>query len=357
MSRKNGFLPKEKLNEFLERLAAKARLFVPVEDGGAIIFKPYSASEKLRLDVPANTPPKSVIFPQSEVLFSFNQHKDPEDAKKLQIDLDAKTDIGPAVIFGARPCDAKGFVVYDRVYLGEDYPDPYYRERREKTSIVTLACQSPSAGCFCTSVGGSPSDTEGSDVIMTELDNGMYLEAVTDKGDALLADPAAGSGESSQAEAKKRQDAVAAQVGKPLGEKGLPDIAIDIFSKDEFWTEETERCLSCGACTYVCPTCYCFNITDEAVAGKGERIRSWDACMFQHFTLEGSGHTPRPLKYQRYRNRVGHKFFYYPEKYSGSIACCGCGRCIRSCPVSIDISEVVAHISERQEEFQKKQNL
>jgi Fe-S oxidoreductase len=82
------------------------------------------------------------------------------------------------------------------------------------------------------------------------------------------------------------------------------------------------------------------------VANDGERIRSWDACMFFHFTLEASTHNPRPTRFQRFKNRVGHKFVYYPEKYEGVIACCGCGRCIRYCPVSVDISEIVNNLKD-----------
>ena len=103
--------------------------------------------------------------------------------------------------------------------------------------------------------------------------------------------------------------------------------------------------MSCGACTYLCPTCYCFNMTDEQAVNKGERIRSWDSCMFPHFTLETSGHNPRSKKAQRFKQRVGHKFVYYPEKY-GELACSGCGRCIRFCPISMEIGKVVARLAE-----------
>ncbi len=111
-----------------------------------------------------------------------------------------------------------------------------------------------------------------------------------------------------------------------------------------YWQKMAAQCLSCGICTYVCPTCYCFTITDEIENLRGERLRSWDSCMFYHYTLEASGHNPRPSKLNRYRNRVGHKFSYIPEKYDGLIGCCGCGRCIRSCPVSIDIRQVVGSL-------------
>ena len=108
-----------------------------------------------------------------------------------------------------------------------------------------------------------------------------------------------------------------------------------------FWRDQSAKCVSCGACTYLCPTCYCFTITDETTGMSGRRMRSWDACMHFQFTLEASGHNPRPTKAHRLKNRVGHKFSYYPTLHDGLIACCGCGRCVKSCPVSVDIREIV----------------
>jgi sulfhydrogenase subunit beta (sulfur reductase) len=340
--KETGFLPKGKEKEFLGHLAQKARVFAPCEEGGVVLFRPYDPARTLCLTRPANASPKGVIFPQNEVLFGFSYEKDSEDPKKTSIQLDAKMTVPETIIFGGRPCDAKGFTVYDRVYINPDYPDPYYRERREKTSIVTLSCSAPSEGCFCVAVGGGPADTEGSDVLMTEVEQGYFLQALTDKGKVILETPLVEDGAKHRDAAGKKQEAVKKAVKNPFGEDGSAKVLPEVFEKDEFWQETTERCISCGACTFLCPTCYCFNITDEQVTNRGERIRSWDACMFQHFTLEGSGHNPRPLRQQRFRNRVGHKFVYYPEKYNGVIACCGCGRCIRYCPVSIDISEVVS---------------
>ena len=210
-----------------------------------------------------------------------------------------------------------------------------------------MSCQSTYAGCFCTAVGGGPADKEGSDVLITELDNGYFIEAITDKGKEILQQAAAESGAGHEAEALKKQEAVRARVKDPFCANGKPEISKDLFESDEFWEEELSKCVSCGACTYLCPTCYCFNITDETTFEKGERIRSWDGCMYNHFTLEASGHNPRPTKFQRFKNRVGHKFLFYPEKYNGVIACCGCGRCIRFCPMSVDISEIVSKLQKQ----------
>ena len=109
-----------------------------------------------------------------------------------------------------------------------------------------------------------------------------------------------------------------------------------IFDNVDFWTKMSSACLSCGVCTFVCPTCYCFDICDETTFGQGTRRRLWDACMFTDFTLEASGHNPRPQVYQRLRQKICHKYSYSIRKY-GVISCVGCGRCTRSCPVNIDI--------------------
>jgi Fe-S oxidoreductase len=179
------------------------------------------------------------------------------------------------------------------------------------------------------------------------LESGYFFEPITEKGEEILKENIFEDGSSYQDQAQKAQKAVTDSVKKPFSSTDeLPEKILSLFDNDEFWEQEAAKCLSCGACTYLCPTCYCFNLTDEQVGNSGERIRSWDACMFSHFTLEASGHNPRPMKHQRLKNRVGHKFSYYPKKYDSVIACCGCGRCIRYCPVSVDISEIVAHAQE-----------
>ena len=113
------------------------------------------------------------------------------------------------------------------------------------------------------------------------------------------------------------------------------------FTDNAFWDKETVKCLSCGCCTFICPTCQCFTITDEGSQLDGRRLRSWDSCMTPLFTMETSGHNPRPTKANRMRNRVSHKFSFYPERYDGYFSCVGCGRCVVSCPVSLDIRHMV----------------
>jgi ferredoxin len=339
-----GYLPKRKEKDFFETLSKNRLVYVPCLEGDTVIFRPLSPERTLCLERPANIPPKTIIFPQSETLFSFNYKKDADNPQKMSTELETNQEYPDVIIFGARPCDAKGFRIFDRVFMDIDTPDTYYKGRREKTVIVTISCESPSAGCFCTAVGGGPADKEGSDAIITELEKGYFIEPVTEKGKAILKEPFIEDGSPYQKEAVERQETAYNMLKNPFSNDGSLKISPSIFNSDEFWEQVVSKCISCGACTYLCPTCYCFNITDEQAVNKGERIRSWDACMFFHYTLEASGHNPRPTKFQRFKNRVGHKFVYYPEKYNGVIACCGCGRCIRYCPVSVDISEIVNYL-------------
>jgi len=343
---KTGFLPKEKITTFLDALSKDAVVHVPIAEGEIVSFKPYTADAEICLTRPANTSPKSVIYPQCDTLLSFEYVKDPEDPKKVNVTVSDKRDYPKAVIFGCRPCDAKGFTVFDRVFIETDTVDPYFQEHRERTTIVSLTCETPFAGCFCTAVNGGPADKTGSDVLMTDVGKGYYLESLSDKGDALLGAAGIENGASYEGEAHKIQKEAATKVKDPFGANAANKVNMKLFDTDEFWQQVAAKCISCGACTYLCPTCYCFNITDEQAREKGERIRTWDACMFQHFTLEASGHNPRPMKTRRLRQRVGHKFAYYPEKYDGVIACCGCGRCIRHCPVSVDISEIAGYLKD-----------
>ncbi|MCX8021635.1 MAG: 4Fe-4S dicluster domain-containing protein [Syntrophorhabdaceae bacterium] len=343
-----GFLSKKRMEDFLKEIGKDALVHVPVLEGNVVVFRPYGQNQTINLERPANAPPKAVIFPQSDTFFTFRFIKDPQDPKKVSVEINPPSDFPEAIIFGCRPCDAKGFKIYDKVYIEANGPDPYYMGRREKTTIITLACPAPSAGCFCTALGGGPAEKDGSDILMTDVGEGFYLEPVTEKGDKLLKAQGVAQliedGAKYGQEATKRQKDTHDSVKKPFESINYRDLSRDLFDDDRFWEEMVSKCISCGACTYLCPTCYCFNITDEKTLEQGERLRSWDSCMFKHFTLEASGHNPRPTKFKRYKNRIGHKFLWYPEKYEEIIACCGCGRCIRYCPVSVDISEIVSNL-------------
>lgn len=337
------FLPIRNLQEWLEALSRERRVLVPVEEGGSVVFRPFEAGARPVLSVDATASLKSALFPPSHELFRFEQTKDPEDPERSSLTLTPDIPQVPTVVFGGRPCGARGALIFDRVYLGERFPDPYYRTSRENTLFVTLACENPGNTCFCHWVGGGPDDPTGSDVLMTAVEGGYVLQSVSERGAALLdgGGPLLSSDESKSQEAAAARAKARASLGPATDLGPAQESLLALFDDRGFWEDASAKCINCGACTYLCPTCYCFTITDEASGLSGRRVRSWDTCMSFQFTLEASGHNPRPGKANRLKNRVGHKFSYYPARYGGLPACCGCGRCIRKCPASVDIREIV----------------
>ncbi|RLB07278.1 MAG: hydrogenase [Deltaproteobacteria bacterium] len=334
------FLAAEKIPTLLKRLGERYRVFAPVKvSETTVLFQEYREGVQIVLDRQTTAPAKEIIFPQTERLLSYTYRKDPEDPQKIELQVEEAPQSAPrTIIFGARPCDARGFRVFDSVFTAGPYEDPYYSSRRQQTTIVTIFCTQPQNTCFCTSVGTGPTDTEGSDLVLTPITEGYLAEAITEKGKELLQDEAFVSAQERVEEAQRAKEGI--KLESELDLEGIPQRLMELFSTD-FWERVSAKCISCGACTYLCPTCYCFNITDEAAGLEGERVRTWDSCMFYQYTLEASGHNPRPTKAERYRNRVGHKFSYHPINYEGMIGCCGCGRCIKSCPVSLDIRQVL----------------
>jgi len=331
-------------------LAARARLLVPVREGASVMFREYAGGELCLAR--ATVSPKAAVLPACETLFTFTKLKESADtdadgkiAGEPGLVLSAVQEAVPAIIFACRPCDARGIAVLDRPYLNGPYRDPYYAARRKALLVVSLTCNAPCATCFCDWVGKGPADSEGSDVLMTRIEDGFVLEAVSPEGEALLCGSGLtdllAEGETHFAAAKAARKAgmdmrpPAPDLSKARGALGKR------FADVGFWQAMTAHCLSCGACTYMCPTCYCFNISDEGEGAEGRRLRSWDSCMSALFTREARGHNPRMAKALRMRNRVLHKFSYYPTVWNGTFSCSGCGRCIVNCPVHLDIRRIV----------------
>lgn len=332
----------EKLGDLVAALLEKGPLYAPVKGEKGADFREIRNPGEVTLDF-YNTAmsPKFLFFPQSEDMIRYKLGKDAAEAEPVKID--AK----PSVILGVRPCDAKSLEIMDRHFLGAGVIDPYWKDKREKTTVIGYAFDPsvpPDPADFYNTLGIGACDTAGSDVLMIRADKQLLLKGITEKGDRLLKDLTvleAGS---------KADEKVFEDLSKKGGEvktrfmeiedKAIAGKLVQVFGNKEFWEKATTACISCGACTFVCPTCYCFDIADETLFREGVRKRFWDACMFTDFTLEASGHNPRPRTFQRYRQKVCHKYSYHVDKY-GCISCVGCGRCTRSCPVNIDIFSVV----------------
>jgi len=322
-------------------------VFGPVKKETIWEYEKIKDPEKLDLNFP-NTAlsPKKIFFPQREVILDFNKNNKGEP--EINESLPEKK---PVVIFGVRSCDAKALTLTDHVFK-EDPDDKYYLRRRNQTTIVGLTCnEPPSKNCFCTSLDGSPHSKEGMDILMTELEDKYYIEAITDKGKELIEkakDVSKNPSEKDKDELKKVHKASEKKIKRQI--KGLSKITDKLKNMfdSSLWDEESMSCLKCGICTYLCPTCHCFDISDEVTSSsplKGQRVRTWDTCQFPYFTMHSSGHNPRPDKASRLRQRILHKFYYFVDNY-GDYQCTGCGRCISKCPVDIDIIEVLEKVKD-----------
>ena len=325
----------------LEELAGSYRLYGPAKEEEFHNFKeldkgvlPDFTCLNTRLS------PKALIYPQSEVMFEYSLDESQEDHHIMK---EIDKDYSPRVVFGIRPCDAKAFILVRKNFDTPEYQDPYWIRAYEATALVGLACESPCNTCFCTTAGCGPYHEEGLDLLLMDADDHFLAKAITPKGEKLLADAGWDTKVNTDEAAKQieaKKQAAEAKITSFVTADKLKDIdTVDLY-KAPFWEEVAFACINCGTCTYVCPTCWCFDIQDENRGKSGMRMRNWDSCMYPLFTLHGSGHNPRDTKIQRVRQRFMHKLKYYVDKYDNGIQCVGCGRCVRLCPVNIDIRRV-----------------
>ncbi len=331
--------------DFLKALLATGRkVWAPKMQNGRLEMAAVADSQEVSLDyINTHDSPKKVFFPQTEKLMAF--HKDQEKPNSMvyqPLGLDKE----PAdILFGLRPCDARALRVCDNVFQNNRFTDPYWKTKYESALKIGLACQKPGPACFCTALGGSPFSEEGLDILAMISDGGFLLKAISDKGTECLKSLSLESSDVStpMTEAKK---ATESQMSAPFDLAKLQNAEIlDIYNQ-EHWADTAARCLNCGTCTFVCPTCHCFDIQDEENEKGGVRVRNWDTCMSWLYTIHGTGHNPRPTKTERMRQRFMHKLKYIPLKQNGACGCVGCGRCLTLCPVNIDIREVAQQMNQ-----------
>jgi ferredoxin len=343
-------LPKDGLRQFIARLLTTYRLIAPREQTGELRFDRMESPKDVILDY-RNTPKpvKGIFFPQTEELIRFERQRD--DFNRVE---EVPLDTTPTILMGVRPCDARSFLLLDEIFMQGPYLDPYYVARRENTLVISLACTQPRRTCFCHAFDSGPYDRQGADVAMRDAGDAYLLEGVSARGAEFLAglDMTPADEEHLQkareieAGARERLHAV-----EPVA--GLEEHLADLFESD-IWGESGEKCLACGTCTYVCPTCHCFNIEDRVLAQGGERLRTWDSCMYSTFTAQASGHNPRPDQGSRWRQRAMHKFEYLPRNV-GRYGCVGCGRCIAACPVHVDIRQILERIRQTLEQERRSE--
>jgi sulfhydrogenase subunit beta (sulfur reductase) len=300
-----------------------------------IEFEEVTTAQQLALDyVQTTRPAKAVLFPRYELMLRFKV-----GGKGVQTE-EIKPEARPTVLFGLHPCDAASFATLKAVFTW-DSGDVYFESKLANTTVIGLSCAKGDEYCFCTSVGGGPGDKRGSDILLTPVDATKFLaEILTEKGRALLA-----LAPELFTEADGQVAAALAEIAPRFALDKLSAKLPALFPKGEIWLEQSLRCVGCGACAFVCPTCSCFDIQDERQRYSGVRLRCWDSCGFGLFTLHASGHNPRPKQSERWRQRVMHKFSYQPERL-GVLGCVGCGRCSRWCPADMNLAQHVQSLAE-----------
>ncbi len=335
MTPENKTIKGNSLEKLFGMLQANGKVIVgPRRKGDAVNFEVVHGFSEMDTDfLQTVKSAKEVVFPRYEKLFGFTAEKSTASIT----DVDPGT-IPDVILWGLRPCDARGMLSLKALFTW-DISDTLFAERMKRTTIIGMSCHAADEYCFCTSVGGGPGNTEGSDILLTQLGTGDYMaELITDKGRAI-ADFAPDLFEPEPAEDKEK---FLADVPVRFSHDQIRAKLTALFDSD-LWEKHARRCVGCGSCAFVCPVCACFDIQDEKHGKKGMRFRCWDSCGYSLFTLHTSGHNPRMNQHQRWRQRVMHKFVYMPERLS-VFGCTGCGRCSRACPEDMNILEQLISI-------------
>lgn len=338
-------IPRENLDKLFALIAGSKTLYIPTDaTTGIAHFKKWEEGMKMSDKLKTSRSAKDFFFPQTEDLVKFKTV-----GKTIDI-IDPREETEDFVIFGVRACDARSFDILDRVFL-VDPVDTYYKNRREHGVVVTLACSRPSESCFCQTFGIDPTNPAG-DVSAWMTDDSVYFAANTEKGEAFVASVKELLSESDDKAVEEQKASTKEILGKlpfaNLDTKAFGGGKTEEFFNSAKWAELSEACLGCGTCTFVCPTCQCYDVRDYDTGHGINRFRCWDSCMYSDFTKMAHGN-PRLSQKERFRQRFMHKLVYYPENNEGIFGCVGCGRCVDKCPISMNIVKVMKTLGKEEE--------
>ena len=326
----------DKLDRMFAAIAENHALYLPVDTKAGAAYQKWDETKKLSDALNTVRSAKDFFFPQTENLMDFKV-----EGKNIEI-VDTRSECEDFVVFGVRACDVKSFEVLDRVFLAEPC-DSYYKNRREHGVIMSLACTKPAETCFCGTFGIDVKEPEG-DVVCWKTDDALYMNAVSEKGKALVESLSSLTEETDGSAVEEQKKQTAERLAKlPLAELSADAFGdgktTEFFNAPE-WSELSESCLGCGTCTFVCPTCQCYDIKDFNTGHGVKRFRCWDSCMYSEFTKMSAGQ-PRLTQLERFRQRFMHKLVYYPTNNDGLFSCVGCGRCVSKCPIQMNIVKVM----------------
>ena len=351
----------EGLSELFELLKQEYTVYGPVIENGFITTGRPESLSQLPSGFISVEEKNSYSISEGEGFFSYPRPAYPYkrlvhppeyrfmEIKKDNGDLDFKYVLPEEkiAIFDIRSCDLRGLAILDDVFINKNsYPDAVYSRLRENLFIVAVTCTSPSPVCFCTSMGIDLKPEDGYDILLTEVDGGFIAEARTQKGTEVLSQI---DGQSVRKEdfkkAETRINKAREKIQRKVNTRKLPE---RLYAKidDPVWEETGKRCLACGSCTQLCPTCFCFDVVEEndPVNGTSCRVRVHDSCFNPSFATVHRFNIRQSIA-SRYRQWLMHKFAYWVDQF-GSFGCVGCGRCITWCPASIDITEEIERITD-----------
>ncbi len=325
-----------KLSDIFAKISETASLYLPVDTEKGAEYQKWESGKECSEALNTLRSPKDFFFPQSENLMAFRTQ-----GKNIEV-IDTRSQQEDFVVFGVRACDVKSFEVLDRVFLTEPY-DSYYANRRAHGTIVSMACNRPAETCFCGTFDIDAANPMG-DISCWKTESEIFFRANTEKGEKLMSAISALTEDADDKTVKEQQAKTAAIVKK----LPLADLSAQAFGAGKTeayfdapqWAELSQACLGCGTCTFVCPTCQCYDIKDYNTGHGVIRFRCWDSCMYSDFTKMAHGNS-RNTQLERFRQRFMHKLVYYPENNEGLYSCVGCGRCLSACPISMNIVKVM----------------
>jgi len=340
-----------RLPDLFERINKTQALYLPVETAiksplgvseppRQVNFEAWHPEAKVNLEaIKTVKSPKEFFLPPCQKLYS---------AKVNQGELSItphKPDNRPFVIFGIRPCDTHALDVLDDTYLSEPI-DKFYEAKRTSATLISLACQKPGITCFCNPFDIDAAHPPG-DISAWIVGAHLFLRANTEKGEVLtaaLGDLLSDFDETDRANLLTEQANIREKINalpySNLPIKNIKPENLMKFFASESWNESYKACIACGTCTFLCPTCHCYDISDVGGGNESESRRTWDSCMYPDFTEMAHGN-PRPTQKERFRQRFMHKLVYHPQTFGGEYGCIGCGRCVNKCPVNLNIVKII----------------
>jgi len=362
------FLPREQLQQLLDALHHNGHKVVgPQLRDDAIIYAPLKTSAELPQGIEDHHAPGSYRLKDNGSAHWFDWTSTPQGIKPLLFKpretlwratrdpmgivhfKDPENDAEKIAVIGARACDLAALKLQDQHFLSvENTPDPFYATRRSNLFIIAINCTRAVDTCFCSSTGDGPKCNDGFDIVMTELDHGFVITSGSPQGEQLIKQLALTDADEKQLSAATQRESNATQQQRSVPSQNMRDTLFAALDHPQ-WDDIASRCLSCGNCTSVCPSCFCYSEHAEPTLDGSitEQLREWDSCFTQgHSYMHGI--TVRHDTKLRYRQWLTHKFAGWHDQY-GRSGCTGCGRCITWCPPGIDITQELAILSAPEE--------